>query len=59
MARLSEVVKWFDAIFLSNPRLGEVCVFLGTGMTRSGEKSSPKRDDMVNPLFHTRSSEMG
>jgi len=34
-------------------------VFLGAGMTRSGEKSSPKRDDLVKPLFHTRLGEMG
>jgi len=59
VAHLSEVVKWFDAIFLSNPRSGEVCVFLGTGTTRSCKKSSPKRDDVVKPLFHTRSGEMG
>jgi len=43
MACLSEVAKWFD-VFLSNPRSGEVCVLLGEGMSRSGEKSSPKRD---------------
>jgi len=59
VARLSECTKWFDANFKSNSRSGEVCVFLGTSMTRSGEKSSPKRDEVVMPLFHARLGEMG
>ena len=33
-------------------------MFLSEGMTRSGEKSSPKRDDVVKLLFHTRSGEV-
>ena len=42
-----------------NPRPGEeLCVFERT-KSRSGEKSSPKRDDVGKPLFHTRLSEVG
>ncbi|QCE03388.1 hypothetical protein DEO72_LG8g1412 [Vigna unguiculata] len=33
-----------------------VC-FLGVSMTRSGEKSSPNRDEVLKPMFHARSSE--
>ena len=36
-----------------------VWVFLSEGMTRSCEKSSPKREDVLKPLFHTRSGEVG
>jgi len=34
-------------------------VFLGASMTRSGEKSLPKRDEVVKPLFHAHSGEVG
>jgi len=33
-------------------------VFLGEGMTHSGETSSPKGDGVMLPLFHARSGEM-
>jgi len=32
---------------------------LGDLRSRSGEKSSPKRDDEVQPLLHARSGELG
>ena len=34
-------------------------MFLGASMTRSGEKSLPKRDEVVKPLFHAHSGEVG
>jgi len=59
VAHLGEFTKWYDANFKLNSRSGEVCVFLGASMTRSGEKSSLKRDEVVKPLFHSRSGEVG
>jgi len=45
-------------VFRANPRPGEeLCVFERT-MSRSGEKSSPKRDDVGKPLFHARLGEV-
>jgi len=45
--------------YASNSRSGEVSLqFLGEGMTRSGEMSSPMRDCVMLPLFHARSEEM-
>ena len=42
-----------------NPRPGEeIWVFERMG-SHSGERSSPKRDNMVKSLFHARSSEVG
>jgi len=33
-------------------------VILSESMTRSGEKSSPKRDEVGRSLFHTRSGKV-
>ena len=59
LARLSESTKWFDANSKFNSCSGECCVFLGTSVTRSGEKSSPKRDVVVKSLLNARSGEVG
>ncbi|QCD96147.1 hypothetical protein DEO72_LG6g849 [Vigna unguiculata] len=37
----------------------DLCVLLGDLRCRSGEKSSPKRDDEVQPLLQARSGEVG
>jgi len=50
-------VVW--CILLSNPCSDEVCVFLSEGRTRSGEKGSLERDNVVQPLIHTRLGEVG
>ena len=58
MDRLSEVAMRLD-FFLLNPRPGEeICVLNDLG-SRLGEKSSPKRDEVVQPLLHARSSDLG
>ena len=45
--------------FLLNPRPGEELCVLSDLRSRSGEKSSPKRDEVVQPLLHTRSGKVG
>jgi len=44
--------------FLLNPRPSEELWVLSDLRSRSGEKSSPKRDEVVQPLFHARSGEV-
>ena len=45
--------------FLLNPRPGEELCVLSDLWSRLGEKTSPKRDEVVQPLFHARSGEVG
>ena len=46
-------------LFILNPRPGEGLCVLGEHGSRSGEMGSLKRDDVVQPLFYTRSGEVG
>jgi len=50
MARLSEVAMGIDVGCL-NPHLGEVSDNLSNDMARPGERISPKRDNVMMPLF--------
>ncbi|QCD82473.1 hypothetical protein DEO72_LG2g2812 [Vigna unguiculata] len=59
MTRLSEVAMRLSFLFLLNPRPSEELWVLSDLRSRSGEKSSPKRDEVVQPLFHARSGEVG
>jgi len=59
MARLSEVTMRFGILLIeSSSRQGALCV-LSDLRSRLGEKSSPKRDEEVQPLLHACSSEVG
>ncbi|QCD82916.1 hypothetical protein DEO72_LG2g3258 [Vigna unguiculata] len=42
-----------------NPRPGEELCVLSELWARPGEESSPKRDEVVQPLLHARSGEVG
>ena len=44
---------------LLNPRLGEELCVLSDLRSRSSEKSSPKRDGVIQPYLYTRSGEVG
>jgi len=57
MACLSEITMRLG-VFLLNPRPGEVLCVLRDLRSRPGEKSLPKRDEVVQPLLHTRSGEV-
>jgi len=61
MARLSEVTMRLGVVYVesSNPRPGEGLCVLSELRSRSGEKSSPKRDEVVQPLLHARSGGVG
>ncbi|QCE04313.1 hypothetical protein DEO72_LG8g2350 [Vigna unguiculata] len=57
MARLSEIAMRLG-VFLLNPRPGEVLCVLSELRSRPDKKSSLKQDEVVQPLFHTRSGEV-
>jgi len=57
MARLSEVAMTLG-VFLWNLRPSEELCVLNDLRSRSGEKSSPKRDEVIHPLLHTRLGEV-
>jgi len=57
MARLIEVVIKLG-VFVWNLRPGEELCVLSDLRSRSGEKSLPKRDELVHPLLHTRLGEI-
>ena len=59
MARLSEVAMRLGVFLIeSSSKRGALCV-LSDLRSRSGEKSSPKRDEEVQPLLHARLGEVG
>ena len=57
MARLSEVTIKLG-VFVWNLRPSEELCVLSDLRSRSGEKSSPKRDELVHPLLHARLGEI-
>jgi len=46
-------------LFALNPRPGEELCVLSELRSRSGDKSSSKRDEVVQTLLHARSGEVG
>ena len=48
---------WCVSLF--NPHPSEELCVLSDIRSHSGKKSSPKRDDVIHPLFHARSGEVG
>ncbi|QCD82472.1 hypothetical protein DEO72_LG2g2811 [Vigna unguiculata] len=59
MTRLSEVAMRLSVLFLLNPRPSDELWMLSDLRSRSSEKSLPKRDEVVQPLFHAGSGEVG
>jgi len=51
VACLSEFSKCIGDFFVEYSSKRGLCVILSEGVTRPGEKSSPKRDNVVRPLF--------
>jgi len=58
MACLSEVAMSPDAVYFESSFRRGLCV-LSERRSHLGKKGSPKRDDVLQPLFHTRSGEVG
>ena len=51
MARLSESSKCSRVIFVATSSRRGLCVVLGEGVTRPGERISPKQDNVTWLLF--------
>jgi len=51
MARLSEVAMRNDGCLIESSFRRGVCVNLSDGMARPGKRISPKKDNMMMPLF--------
>ena len=51
MARLSEFSKRSGDVFVEYSSRRGLCVVSSQGVTRPGEKISPKRDNVMRPLF--------
>jgi len=51
MARLSEVVMRNDVCLIESSFRRGVCVNLSDGMAHPSERISPKRDNVMMPLF--------
>ena len=51
MARLSEFSKRIHVCFVEYSSRQGLCVVLGEGVTRPGERISPKRDNVMRLLF--------